>query len=108
MNDSVQHGGPPAPFRSPDPEHKTVLNFPRVVEAVMIAALAAFGSSQLTTARLETRMESLMDAQRELKSQVAELRRDVYRPRWDNGQPRPQTMQMCPSLPVARAGEFLL
>lgn len=103
-----QHGGPPAPFRSPDAEHRTVLNFPRVIEAVVIAVIAAFGSSLLTTAKLETRMESLMDAQRDLKSQVAELRRDVYRPRWDNGQPRPQTMQMCPCDALAEAPELFL
>lgn len=91
--------GPPAPFMAPDREHKTVLNGARIIEGAVIGVVAAILSSVITTAKIEERMQFLLSSQNDLKSQVAELRRDIYRPRWDTHPtppPRGQTMQLCP------------
>lgn len=98
---------------APDREHKTVLNGARIIEGGLIGIVAAILSSVITTAKIEERMQFLLSSQADLKSQVAELRRDIYRPRWDNGAPptpppRGQTMQMCPREAAPPAGGLFL
>jgi hypothetical protein len=84
--------GPPAPFKAAM-GHKTTINGARILEALIIAAVAAWGSSQLTIARFDERLTAMDKVQQRLERSVDEMKRDVYRPRWDAQQRVPGDMQ---------------
>jgi hypothetical protein len=73
--------------------HKTTINGARILEALIIAAVAAWGSSQLTIARFDERLTAMTEVQQRLERSIEQLNRDVYRPRWDTQRRVPGDMQ---------------
>jgi hypothetical protein len=69
-----------------DPEHQPKLSAVRMFEAVIIAVIvaiaASLGSSFLTVTTLRAEMDGIKESVGELKSDLRQLRSDIYEPRW--------------------------
>lgn len=68
-------------FRAPDPEHRTHLNSGRIIEAMIIAVIAAIGSAALTMPSLRDRLAALDKKVDVLTKDVRKIRDDFYVPR---------------------------
>lgn len=69
-----------APFMVEDATGRRKVNLPRILEALLIAAVIGLFNMIGTTQVFETRFKYMKEQIQEIKASIADIRRDLYQP----------------------------